>query len=820
MSIRALLLIFFLTINSLFAQRTLVYPIILVHGWTGNASSWDTFTGQLESNLGLTIERSYLSYHLNFDNNLATSNLANDVADFTSTIGNKDVYVINFDVGAYSSKSNQSAAVKQGYALKFAINRVLRATGADKVVLLGHSMGGLAIREYLQNVSNWQPDFRHHVAKIATIGTPHGGSNFTTWGLGIFGGYDENSEAVRDLRTSYEFARCTQNGKNVPCSGVYLTGGQETRVWLQTNLLGGSFHNVDVNCNGVIGETIIGLNIKPINTDLDFACVIGGPNNTDGVVLVFNQDLNNFKPQTYAELFYYDCNGDAICHTNEPKNAFLQMLQALDEPKKYLSNIQFGFLNKGIFTKQANGNLIDTDEYIISVPQRGIVTLNTTNSPGANGVVSFKNQSGIYLNQAIGTGITATIPINVAGDYIVSFSGNATGTATTYSYSLGFCPLPPTPTITASGATSFCDNQFLNLTATAGYEEYKWFKDGVQIAGSSNQIAVNQTGTFTFQGLKCGTFYSSTNNITTSVKPTPAKPTIGKDDQPTQFVLTSSSAENNQWFINGNQINGASSQTYIPQDLGGYTVKVSKDGCSNSSDIAVVKMDKPIITLVGSNPICEGDSLKLVAAVGFGNYIFSEGTKQILTVKNEIVVKKSGSYSLITQRGKFLSVQSDPVVVTANSKPSKPTITLEGGALKSSSAKNNQWYVNKTILKDSTGQFLRNVGAGSYTVQVILNGCFSESEALLITAIEPTKGGFLVKLYPNPNQGTFTVELPSNLKSWHIDIYDEQGKQIFTKTHSDNFTNKEDIKIDKVSGTYILRITSGTITQSTKFVIN
>ena len=51
----------------------------------------------------------------------------------------------------------------------------------------------------------------HHVAKLLTIGTPHGGSNASTFGL-VGDGY---SEAVRDLRWSYS------NGN----AGVYLFGG-------------------------------------------------------------------------------------------------------------------------------------------------------------------------------------------------------------------------------------------------------------------------------------------------------------------------------------------------------------------------------------------------------------------------------------------------------------------------------------------------------------------------------------------------------------------------------------------------------------------
>lgn len=58
------------------------------------------------------------------------------------------------------------------------IDEVLAATGAAQVILVGHSMGGLAIRAYLR---------RHGAAKVArivTLGSPHHGSRLARLGLG------------------------------------------------------------------------------------------------------------------------------------------------------------------------------------------------------------------------------------------------------------------------------------------------------------------------------------------------------------------------------------------------------------------------------------------------------------------------------------------------------------------------------------------------------------------------------------------------------------------------------------------------------------
>ncbi|WP_305952105.1 T9SS type A sorting domain-containing protein [Emticicia oligotrophica] len=820
MKIKFLLFFILLTIK-IQAQRTLVYPVILVHGWTGDVSTFSVFTDYLKTQANLSISSNYLNYNLNCDNNIYTSNLVNDVCDYTSTIGNHDVYIVNFN--SVNVMSNQSGIVKQGYALKFAISRVLNATGADKVVLLGHSMGGLAIREYLQNPSNWQFDGRHHLAKIATIGTPHGGSNSTSWNLfSYLGGGDENSESVRDLRESYTFAGCTRNGQSIQCPGVYLWGGQENKAWMKTNALGQSnFYNLDVNCNGVIGENIVGLNQKSISTDLDFACVIGGPNNSDFVVTVTSQNINNyFQGGLGAELFYYDCLGSVNCHKNEVKDAKIQMIQALDEPKKYPATIGFGRTVKGFFTSQNSGSNIDIDDYTINVTQRGIVSISANSYDGSNGRIIIRNQNGVQvLSQFTDNGSLSNFEAQTAGIYTISFSGNSLGGWNTYSFSLGFCGLPAVPTISANAQTTFCEGQSIDLSSNSGYDEYKWFKDGIQQTEfKTNQITVKNSGNFTVEAFRCGVKSLSTNTIKTTVQPLPTKPTINKQELLDKFILTSSSSDNNQWFLNDKQVSGATNQIFEPQELGSYIVSVSKEGCSNNSDFVKVSMEKPTLELVGLNPICQGDSSKIMTGIGFGKYIFSDGNKDITSNNNDFWVKTDGKYTVMTQRGKFLSPVSDPINIKVNPKPIKPTIFIESFGLKSSSEKNNQWYLDNNILKDSTNQIIRNSIAGAYMVRVTENGCSTDSEIFVITSTEFSED-FKVKLYPNPNEGRFWVEIPAIFDKCSIDILNIEGKLILNKNIK-NHDGKVFIDFNFQSGSYILKISNQKYHFGVKFIVN
>lgn len=193
------------------------YPIIFVHGLTGGHTTWGAWK-KTWTDRGFKFG-GRLSYHLEFDDNLKYCNFNQDLRRFTRPIQQGDFYIVNFNTdydgndlgeGIFSfinqTNSNQAAVIKQGYVLRDVIQQVLAVTKKEKVVLVGHSMGGLAIREYLQNPTFWVAQNSHRVAKYVSVGTPHHGSNFTGFGLGELKGMDEESDAVRDLRRSYSWS--------------------------------------------------------------------------------------------------------------------------------------------------------------------------------------------------------------------------------------------------------------------------------------------------------------------------------------------------------------------------------------------------------------------------------------------------------------------------------------------------------------------------------------------------------------------------------------------------------------------------------------
>lgn len=357
------------------------YPIIFVHGWGGENGTWDEVT-ELFGDGAIIYD-----VCLNHDGKLNEAYLYDDVYPIgfrynETTPSPNRIYILNFDEERFLESghenhklSNESAIYKHGLALKYAINDILtlenQYSPVDKVILVGHSMGGLSIREYLQRTEDgttntlhkwWidpQSNVGHKVARVVTIGTPHGGSNFApnfivelsaliaqfklninvldlvNWALDL----DIKSEAVRDLRRSYGMGVFDVDGK-------YLYGGTESGPPY-------NFYNSDINCDGNEDGIITRLNANNkeftldnrfmplpqniyytwITSDYKIPYLYSGG---DIVVKIENQWLN------FNEISEPIGISDTLLmhkfHTKEPEDVFT-IIRGIDEP----DNIDFAY---------------------------------------------------------------------------------------------------------------------------------------------------------------------------------------------------------------------------------------------------------------------------------------------------------------------------------------------------------------------------------------------------------------------------------------------------------------------------------------------
>lgn len=117
------------------AANPIGLPVLLIHGYACNSGYWHALS-QL----------------------LARANITHYAVDLEPVLGDIDGYAMT---------------------VQRAVETVCRETGHDKIIIVAHSMGGLATRAYLRDHGSAR------VAKVITLGTPHYGTGLANFGIGI-----------------------------------------------------------------------------------------------------------------------------------------------------------------------------------------------------------------------------------------------------------------------------------------------------------------------------------------------------------------------------------------------------------------------------------------------------------------------------------------------------------------------------------------------------------------------------------------------------------------------------------------------------------
>ncbi len=441
------------------------YPIIFVHGLNSDDQTWSTTLNQL-GNSWIINSGHILNAVLNSrggDTTLYTSDVLCPLTDVNGNIVNSiaasQIYAVNFGnfwnrnpsdprillynnstPGSNQSPSNQSAIYKQAYALKMLIDSVLRVTGSAKVILVGHSMGGLAIREYLQRIENgihkwWidpnDPVNGHKVAKVVTTGTPNLGTNTTSIPLLSI---DNNSEAMRDMKYSYP------SGQNAS----YIFGNPESFV-------PSNYYNADINCNGSITDTVTGLSsgnldnsAQPLPLNILYTWITSNyiGFGSDLAVPTSRQWLRSGN--TPAPVGVSDTLFNTKNHLQQTSDA-TSLIRGLDEPDKsaFAYSIDTGKIYSGFVTLQSGGATSDTDYYRISVTLPGKVTaiVKSVNA-GVSNFSLLSDGGTLLVSKNLLTAEDSISYKGSQGNYYLRILGNSSQNAglNSYRYSMEFIP--------------------------------------------------------------------------------------------------------------------------------------------------------------------------------------------------------------------------------------------------------------------------------------------------------------------------------------------------------------------------------------------
>jgi len=337
------------------------------------------------------------------------------------------------------------------------------------------------------------------------------------------------------------------------------------------------------------------------------------------------------------------------------------------------------------------------------------------------------------------TGITLpyVIPNLIAGSYNITFTSNTGCISNTITVVVTDPNPPATPTISASGSTTFCSGQSVDLTSSAGSGN-TW-----STTETTTTITVASSGSYTVtftDGFGCT---ATSAPLVVTVNSNPAAPTVSASG-PTTFCaggsvdLTSSYPSGNNW---------STTETTNPitvSSTGNYTVTYTNgNGCtSTSAPMSVTVNNAPTIasgTVTNPSACSTATGSIQVTGSGTGNLSWtgtSTGTNTGVTLPNVINNLAAGSYD-ITFTSSGCPSNTITVVVTDPNPPATPTITASGPTsfctggsvnLTSSAGTGNTWSNSQTTNAITVST------SGSYTVTVTDGaGCSSTSAPVNVT---------------------------------------------------------------------------------------
>ncbi len=294
------------------------------------------------------------------------------------------------------------------------------------------------------------------------------------------------------------------------------------------------------------------------------------------------------------------------------------------------------------------------------------------------------------------------------------------------------------------GPCESCGSDPVTLTA-GNYSSYKWYKDGITIAGATTQTySATETGDYKVRvTLPDSTVCDgAVHHVEFWDCPVPVIDGDSEGCINPGVVLTTGDYVFYQWIRDGVDITGATAKTYTATIADDYTVRVTDlHGCVGTSEVFSVPNNHPTPTIT-QTPTPQGCPTLLSTEL-YASYQWKLNNAIIIgATSREYTAEANGSYKVTVVNDKGCTGTSDASVVSNYPEPAitgdstgcvGSVTTLSTGAYAT-----YQWYRAGTFIDGATSQTYDAVQSGSYTVAVTDSlGCSGVSDPKTVTFYEP-----------------------------------------------------------------------------------
>ena len=422
------------------------------------------------------------------------------------------------------------------------------------------------------------------------------------------------------------------------------------------------------------------------------------------------------------------------------------------------------------------------------------------------------------------------------------------------------CVPTTNPQIT-SPTTSLCGLSSITLSADSGTGySYQWQLNGNNILGATSQ-SYNATVAGDYAVMVIYNCAIDTSNIITITGVT--APVVSVTASGSTSLCAGSTVTLNantgtgltyQWQLNGNNISGANSSSYVASNTGNYSVIVTNSCGSSTSNIISVNVNSApsaAIGASGSTSFCNGGSVSLNANIGSGlTYQWQlDGNNISGATSSSYTATTSGNYSVIVSNNCGNSISNIISVTVASAPGSAGTIAGPTSFCRHSTqtfsvapvagATNYVWSVpsQATITYGSgTNSIVVNfkVKQGNVTVKpanqcgsgplsvlpVEVIKCFNANNAVMR---EKSNSDNECHIFPNPASSEITIHFNSETENEFIlNLYDIHGRIVLSENSKSIVgLNVLNVRIEFLNkGIYMAEIISGNERIIKKLIIN